>query len=73
MMKGAPDSAYSEGHFELDIQIPEEYPISPPKVKFLSKVFHPNVHFKTGEICLDILKPYRQAARPEAEQYMQST
>ena len=57
VIKGPPDSAYSEGHFELDIQIPEEYPISPPKVKFLSKVFHPNVHFKTGEICLDILKP----------------
>ena len=54
VIKGPPESAYSEGHFELDIQIPEEYPINPPKVKFLSKVFHPNLHFKTGEICLDL-------------------
>lgn len=28
----------------------------PPNVRYRTKVFHPNVHFKTGEICLDILK-----------------
>jgi len=28
----------------------------PPKVRFRTRIFHPNVHFKTGEICLDILK-----------------
>lgn len=28
----------------------------PPTVRYHTKIFHPNVHFKTGEICLDILK-----------------
>eukprot|EP01018_Ginkgo_biloba_P027275 Gb_03532 [translate_table: standard] len=34
----------------------EKYPLVPPQVRFVTKIFHPNVHFKTEEICLDILK-----------------
>jgi peroxin-4 len=44
------------GSFELTIEIGPEYPLSPPLVKFNTKIFHPNVEFKTGEICLDVLK-----------------
>jgi len=36
--------------------VPQNYPIEPPRAQFITRVFHPNVHFKTGEICLDILK-----------------
>ena len=32
------------------------YPFEPPKVKFKTKVWHPNVSSQTGAICLDILK-----------------
>lgn len=28
----------------------------PPSMTFVTKCFHPNIHFTTGEICLDILK-----------------
>eukprot|EP00126_Sphaerothecum_destruens_P010557 Sdes_comp20773_c0_seq1m16807 len=48
-------SLYHGGVFELRIDIPEAYPISPPSIRFLTKICHPNIHFKTGEICLDIL------------------
>ena len=54
---GPPDTPFSDGWFKLDIQICENYPIEPPKVKMLTKCFHPNIHWNTGEICLDILKP----------------
>ena len=55
-IKGPPDSPYARGWFKLDFMIEQNYPISPPKVKFLTKIFHPNIHFDSGEICLDILK-----------------
>ena len=31
-------------------------PARAPRAAFETKIFHPNVHWKTGEICLDILK-----------------
>ncbi|MCO5603709.1 hypothetical protein L7F22_057860 [Adiantum nelumboides] len=55
-IKGPAETPYQEGIFQLSINVPEQYPLVPPQVRFLTKVFHPNVHFKTGEICLDILK-----------------
>lgn len=37
--------------YEIVFTILQNYPISPPKVKFISKVFHPNVNYD-GEMCL---------------------
>ena len=53
---GPPETPFEKGVFELDIVVPKNYPLRPPKIKFITKVFHPNIHFKTGEICLDLLK-----------------
>ncbi|EPQ28718.1 uncharacterized protein PFL1_03522 [Pseudozyma flocculosa PF-1] len=47
--------AYQGGIFNLTLTIPPSYPTKPPIVKFQTPIFHPNVHFKTGEICLDVL------------------
>lgn len=56
IIKGPKDTPYEGGTFELCLSIPEQYPMAPPTVRYKTKIFHPNVHFKTGEICLDILK-----------------
>ena len=50
------DTAYDGGTFFVDIQIPHDYPYKPPKMRFETKIWHPNVSSQTGAICLDILK-----------------
>ena len=52
---GPADTPFEDGTFKLQIEFSEEYPNKPPKVKFLSKMFHPNV-YNDGSICLDILQ-----------------
>ncbi|KAJ2489656.1 Ubiquitin-conjugating enzyme 13 [Coemansia sp. RSA 2050] len=54
-MNGPKDSPYAEGCFKLELYLPDEYPMQPPKVRFLTKMYHPNID-KLGRICLDILK-----------------
>ena len=54
-IQGPKDSPYEGGIFELELKFTEEYPFHAPKVKFTTKVFHPNIS-RDGEICLDILK-----------------
>jgi len=40
----------------VDIDITPSYPFEPPKMRFITKVWHPNVSSQNGAICLDILK-----------------
>ncbi|KAF7457568.1 ubiquitin-conjugating enzyme E2 27 [Cryptosporidium felis] len=56
IIRGPLGTPYEEGVFQLDILVPKEYPYEPPKVKFITRIWHPNVSSQTGAICLDILK-----------------
>ncbi|CAD7935788.1 unnamed protein product [Amoebophrya sp. A25] len=53
---GPKETPFADGRFRLRIQIPPSYPLAAPKIWFKTKIFHPNVHFDSGELCLDILK-----------------
>jgi len=52
---GPHDTPFEDGTFKLTISFTEEYPNKPPTVRFVSKMFHPNV-YADGGICLDILQ-----------------
>ncbi|KAK9840419.1 hypothetical protein WJX74_009612 [Apatococcus lobatus] len=52
---GPGSSPYEGGKFRLELFLPEDYPMAAPKVRFLTKIYHPNID-KLGRICLDILK-----------------
>ncbi|POW04169.1 hypothetical protein PSTT_10606 [Puccinia striiformis] len=53
---GPANSPYEGGTFEVAIEVPIRYPFEPLKMKFITKVYHPNVSSQSGAICLDILK-----------------
>mmetsp|Transcript_30720 Transcript_30720/g.45498 ORF Transcript_30720/g.45498 Transcript_30720/m.45498 type:complete len:196 (-) Transcript_30720:247-834(-) len=55
-IQGPEGTPYEGGVFTIDISIPNQYPFEPPKMKFETKIWHPNISSQTGAICLDILK-----------------
>ncbi|CAD6196725.1 unnamed protein product [Caenorhabditis auriculariae] len=52
---GPQETPFEDGTFKLSLEFTEEYPNKPPTVKFISRMFHPNV-YADGSICLDILQ-----------------
>ena len=53
--RGPPDTPYEGGQYDVDIRITPEYPFKPPEMRFITKIWHPNVSSQTGAICLDTL------------------
>uniref|UniRef100_A0A3Q4MI38 UBC core domain-containing protein n=1 Tax=Neolamprologus brichardi TaxID=32507 RepID=A0A3Q4MI38_NEOBR len=53
LMQGPPDTPYEKGVFELYCQFGPEYPVKPPLVRFVTRVYHCNVN-SVGRICHNI-------------------
>lgn len=43
------------GVFQLELFLPDDYPMCAPKIRFLTRIYHPNID-RLGRICLDVLK-----------------
>ena len=41
---GPVDTPYENGHFKIKLTIPEKFPLRPPSVKFITKIWHPNIN-----------------------------
>ena len=46
---------YAGGKFRMKLIISQEYPSTPPKGYFITKIYHPNVA-NNGDICVNTLK-----------------
>ena len=54
-MNGPNETPYENGKFKLEMFLPENYPMNPPKIRFLTKIYHPNID-RIGRICISTLK-----------------
>jgi len=66
-IQGPPGTDYEGGIFKALMNFPEEYPNAPPKMKFISDMWHPNV-YPDGGVCISILHvpdPMNQQEREE--------
>ncbi|CAG8886999.1 unnamed protein product [Penicillium egyptiacum] len=56
LLTGPAGTPFSQGLWELHLKIPDDYPKSPPKATFKTKIWHPNMEELTGAVCVDTLK-----------------
>uniref|UniRef100_A0A5S6QHI0 E2 ubiquitin-conjugating enzyme n=1 Tax=Trichuris muris TaxID=70415 RepID=A0A5S6QHI0_TRIMR len=62
---------YNKGAFKVQFDFPAEYPFKPPKISFLTKIYHPNVDEK-GQLCLPIILPENWKPATKTEHIIQS-
>lgn len=53
-IEGPPDTPYEGGVFWLSIRISKDFPLKPPEVRLLTRIYHPNID-RLGNICVDLL------------------
>ncbi|RXM96575.1 Ubiquitin-conjugating enzyme E2 G1 [Acipenser ruthenus] len=51
---GPQDTLFEGGFFKAYLTFPYDYPLRPPKMKFITELWHPNVA-KNGDVCISIL------------------
>ncbi|KAF3488904.1 hypothetical protein F2Q69_00052324 [Brassica cretica] len=54
-IEGPVGTPYENGLFRMKLALSHDFPHSPPKGYFMTKIFHPNVA-SNGEICVNTLK-----------------
>ncbi|KAJ7079571.1 ubiquitin-conjugating enzyme [Mycena belliarum] len=51
---GPPDTLYEGGFFKARLTFPTEFPLLPPKMRFITPMWHPNI-YPDGVVCVSIL------------------
>ena len=60
---GPDDTPWEGGTFKLLLEFSEDYPNKAPSVRFLTKMFHPNI-YNDGQICLGGSSRRTRGSRP---------
>ena len=54
LITGPEGTCFEGGVFTARLTFPNDYPLSPPKMQFVSDMFHPNI-YPDGRVCISIL------------------
>ena len=57
---GPKNTPYSGGFFKLQLSFQEGYPDVGPEIYFITKIYHPNIKFDNGRICIDLLNKWKE-------------
>lgn len=55
-ISGPEGTPFDHYFFQLKLVLPSDFPASPPRGFFLTKIYHPNVEWVSGAICVNTLK-----------------
>jgi ubiquitin-conjugating enzyme E2 S len=55
-IEGPTGTPYEGKFFQLKLLLSPDFPASPPRGFFMTKIYHPNVDMSTGAICVNTLK-----------------
>ena len=56
---GAKDTSYADGIFLIKLIFPEDYPNNPPRIMFLTPIYHPNVSSYNGRVDVNFINSYK--------------
>ena len=68
---GPTGTPFEGGKFKIQVQFPTDYPFKPPQIKFLTKIYHPNID-ESGTICLGLLKSENWKPSTQLPQLLQA-
>ena len=54
-LDGPKNSLYEEGRWKLCIFLPDDYPYKSPSICFQNRIYHPNIDYFSGVVCLDVI------------------